>query len=85
MGSISDEALLLTAKNKSIMNEKYELFEILKEVKRGNKMAAEAYDQILLLFDVVGQSEQCCDKCGSEYYHTYKCVNTKCENCIIHT
>lgn len=39
------------------MNKKHELFEILKEVKRGNKMAAEAYDEILLLFDVVGQSE----------------------------
>ena len=24
-----------------------------------------------------------CD-CGSEYYHTYECVNTNCENCIIH-
>lgn len=40
------------------MNKKHELFEILKEVKRGNKMAAEAYDEILLLFDVVGQNEQ---------------------------
>ena len=33
------------------MNKKHELFEILKEVKMGNKMAAEAYDEILLLFD----------------------------------
>lgn len=40
------------------MNKKHELFEILKEVKRGNKMAGEAYDEILLLFNVVGQSEQ---------------------------
>jgi len=39
--------------------------------------------QALRIHDVVGRSEQCCDKCGSEYYHTYKCVNTKCENCII--
>lgn len=47
---------------------------------------AEAYHAELLNIDsVVGRSEQCCDKCGSEYYHTYKCVNTKCENCIIHT
>lgn len=40
------------------MNKKHELFEILKDVKRGNKMAVEAYDEILLLFNVVGQSEQ---------------------------
>jgi len=40
------------------MNKKHELFEILKELKRGNKMAAEAYDEILLLFNVVGRSEQ---------------------------
>ena len=46
------------AKNKSSMNKKHELFEILKDVKKGNKMAAEAYDEILLLFNVVGQSEQ---------------------------
>lgn len=24
-----------------------------------------------------------CDLCGNELYHTYKCVNTKCDNCII--
>ena len=41
------------------------------------------YAEALRIHDVVGRSEQCCDKCGSEYYHTYKCVNTKCENCII--
>ena len=35
------------------MNKKHELFEIPKDVKRGNKMAAEAYDEILLLFNVV--------------------------------
>jgi len=40
-------------------------------------------EEQLSIHNVVGQSEQCCDKCGFEYYHTYKCVNTKCENCII--
>jgi hypothetical protein len=39
--------------------------------------------RLLTIPVVVGRSEQCCDKCGSEYYHRYKCVNTKCENCII--
>jgi len=34
------------------MNKKHELFEILKDIKRGNKMVAEAYDEILVLFDV---------------------------------
>lgn len=23
-------------------------------------------------------------ECGSKYYHTYKCVNTNCNNCIIY-
>ena len=41
---------LTTDKNKSSMNKRHELFEIIKDVKRGNKMAAEAYDEILLLF-----------------------------------
>lgn len=24
-------------------------------------------------------------ECGSEYYHTYKCVNINCPNCVIKT
>ena len=28
------------------------------------------------------QAKNKCE-CGSEYYHTYKCVNTNCKNCII--
>jgi hypothetical protein len=43
----------------------------------------EELNEQLLLYNVILQSEPCCDKCGSEYYHTYKCVNTKCENYII--
>jgi len=59
------------------MNQKHELFEILKELKRGNKMAAEAYDEILLLFNVVGQSEQYCDWCSS----TEEVEVTICKKC----
>ncbi len=62
-------------KNKSSMNKKHELFEILKDVKRGNKMAAEAYDEILLLFNVVGQSEQ---------FKPFKEAKGMCKKCLRH-
>ena len=38
-------------------------------------------EQLLIHSVVVPKGTLC--KCGSEYYHTYKCVNTKCTNCII--
>lgn len=45
---------------------------------QGNLTKEEA-DKILLDLHNVSK----CD-CGSEYYHTYKCVNTKCDNCVIY-
>ena len=57
------------------MNKKHELFEILKEVKRGNKMAGEAYDEILLLFN----SEKL--KCEHKGSRTATELVEYCEDC----
>ncbi len=59
--------------------------ELKDEIQIGRQVnLAKTIMQALRIHDVVGRSEQCCNKCGSEYYHTYKCTNTLCENCIIH-
>tara|TARA_R110002096_G_scaffold85214_2_gene196166 strand:- start:166 stop:360 length:195 start_codon:yes stop_codon:yes gene_type:complete len=61
------------------------LEQILKQLEKGiiNWYGAQILIEDLYKNNGVLGSVSKCD-CGAEYYHTYKCVNTNCENCIIH-
>jgi hypothetical protein len=58
-----------------------EIASVSKQFVKAQALYIDHLEQLLIHSVVVPKGTLC--ECGSEYYHTYKCVNTNCENCII--